>query len=93
MKEDLEALRHSASHVLADAVKRLFPGTKLGIGPAIADGFYYDFDFERSFTPEDLDRVHCPIGLEIGAETPQEIAVSIVAELINARANKLERNP
>ncbi len=48
---------------------------------------------KEGFTPEDLDRVHCPIGLEICAETPQEIAVSIVAELINARANKLERNP
>ncbi|MDD2497596.1 MAG: threonine--tRNA ligase [Desulfitobacteriaceae bacterium] len=47
-------LRHSSSHILAQAVQRLFPGTKLGIGPAIQDGFYYDFDSEHTFTPEDL---------------------------------------
>ena len=47
-------LRHSSSHILAEAVQRLFPGTKLGIGPAIQDGFYYDFDSEHTFTPEDL---------------------------------------
>lgn len=46
--------RHSASHVLAQAVQRLFPGTKLAIGPAIANGFYYDFESEHRFTPEDL---------------------------------------
>jgi threonyl-tRNA synthetase len=49
-----EALRHTASHVLAQAVKRLFPGTRLGIGPAIEDGFYYDFDTEHRFSQEDL---------------------------------------
>lgn len=52
-----EALRHTASHVLAQAVKRLFPGTRLGIGPAIEDGFYYDFDTEHRFTPEDLGAI------------------------------------
>jgi len=41
---DLQTLRHSASHIMASAVVELFPGTKLGIGPAIEDGFYYDFD-------------------------------------------------
>ena len=50
------ALRHSAAHVLASAVKELFPGAKLAIGPAIEDGFYYDFDF-RPFTPEDLEKI------------------------------------
>ena len=54
---NLEALRHSASHILADAVKRLFPEAKLGIGPAIKDGFYYDFDRPESFTPEDLPKL------------------------------------
>lgn len=48
------ALRHTASHVLAQAVKRLFPNTKLAIGPSIKDGFYYDFDCERPFTEDDL---------------------------------------
>lgn len=49
--------RHTAAHMLAQAVKRLFPDTKLAIGPAIDDGFYYDFDTERSFSPEDLGRI------------------------------------
>ncbi|MEW6522604.1 MAG: threonine--tRNA ligase [Bacillota bacterium] len=49
-----EVYRHTAAHILAQAVKRLFPGVKLGIGPAIEDGFYYDFEVEAPFTPEDL---------------------------------------
>ena len=52
--EGLAILRHSTAHVLAQAVQDTFPGTKLGIGPPIKDGFYYDFDVERPFTPEDL---------------------------------------
>ena len=47
-------MRHSAAHVMAEAVMRLFPGVKLGIGPAIEDGFYYDFLLERPLTPADL---------------------------------------
>ncbi len=49
------SLRHTASHILAQAVKRLYPDTKLAIGPAIKDGFYYDFDRDHPFTPEELD--------------------------------------
>ncbi|MDQ7780119.1 MAG: threonine--tRNA ligase [Planctomycetota bacterium] len=56
-KESLEILRHSASHVMADAVMRLFPGALPAIGPAIEDGFYYDFDVARPFTPEDLEKI------------------------------------
>ena len=52
---ELQTLRHSPSHMLAQAVKRLYPDTKLAIGPAIDDGFYYDFDTEHTFTPEDLE--------------------------------------
>ena len=48
------AFRHTCSHVLAQAVKRLFPAAKLAIGPAIDDGFYYDFDVEQPFSEEDL---------------------------------------
>ena len=48
-------IRHSTAHVLAQAVQELFPEAKLGIGPPITDGFYYDFDVERAFTPEDLE--------------------------------------
>ncbi|HEX2196800.1 MAG TPA: threonine--tRNA ligase, partial [Actinomycetota bacterium] len=50
-------LRHSTAHVLAQAVLRLYPGAKYSIGPPIEDGFYYDFDVERPFTPEDLERI------------------------------------
>lgn len=53
----LEILRHSASHLLAHAVLDLFPGTKTGIGPAVEDGFYYDFLRDKPFTPEDLDAI------------------------------------
>ncbi|HHX64079.1 MAG TPA: threonine--tRNA ligase [Chloroflexi bacterium] len=54
---DLEVLRHSAAHVMAEAVLKLFPDAKLGIGPAIENGFYYDFDLPRSLTPEDLEQI------------------------------------
>ncbi len=50
-------MRHSAAHVMADAVMQLFPEAKVGIGPPTADGFYYDFEVERPFTPEDLERI------------------------------------
>ena len=56
-EDELRAIRHTASHVLAQAVKRLYPETKLDIGPAIDDGFYYDFDREGGFTPEDLEKL------------------------------------
>lgn len=56
-KEGKDALRHTASHVLAYAVKRLFPDVKIAIGPAIEDGFYYDFDKEGSFSTEDLAKI------------------------------------
>ncbi len=55
--EGLELLRHSTSHVMAMAVKDLFPGVKVTIGPAIENGFYYDFDYERPFRDEDLARI------------------------------------
>lgn len=54
---DLAILRHSAAHVMAQAVKELWPDVKLGIGPSIEDGFYYDFEREEPFSPEDLDRI------------------------------------
>ncbi len=56
-EEGRETLRHTASHVLAAAVKKLYPETKLAIGPAIENGFYYDFDRDESFTPEDLVKI------------------------------------
>jgi threonyl-tRNA synthetase len=56
-QEGKDALRHSVSHVLAYAVKRLYPNAKLAIGPAINDGFYYDFDVENSFSSDDLVKI------------------------------------
>lgn len=55
--EGRSVIRHSAAHVLAQAVQDLFPHAKLGIGPPITDGFYYDFDVAEPFTPEDLDKL------------------------------------
>ena len=55
--DELPVIRHTASHIMAQAVQRLWPGTKLAIGPAIDDGFYYDFDKEGGFTPEDLEKI------------------------------------
>ena len=54
---DLDILRHSTSHVLAQAVKALWPKAKLGIGPSIENGFYYDFDKDTPFEPEDLGKI------------------------------------
>lgn len=56
-EEGLEILRHSTSHVMAMAVKELFPGVKVTIGPSIEDGFYYDFDYKRPFKEEDLPKI------------------------------------
>src|SRR3954454_19426092 len=61
-EDGLAVLRHSAAHVLAQAVQELFPGTLLGIGPPIEDGFYYDFLPARPFTPEDLTAIEKKMG-------------------------------
>lgn len=57
LKSDLYRIRHSCAHVMAEAVLEKFPDAKIAIGPAIADGFYYDFDLPRALTPEDLDDI------------------------------------
>ena len=54
---DLERLRHSCAHVLATAVLRLWPKAKLDIGPPTAEGFYYDFDLDHRFSPEDFEAI------------------------------------
>ena len=56
-KDGRWAFRHTASHILAQAVKRLYPEVKLAIGPAIEDGFYYDFDTDRPFSVEDFEKI------------------------------------
>jgi threonyl-tRNA synthetase len=67
---DLMALRHSAAHVLAQAVKRLFPSAQVGIGPATEEGFYYDFRFERPFSPEDLEKIEEEMRRIIATDAP-----------------------
>src|SRR3989338_4219857 len=55
--EGLDILRHSTAHLMAQAVQDLFPGTQVTIGPTIEDGFYYDFKRDRSFTPEEIEKI------------------------------------
>ena len=77
--EGLEILRHSTSHVMAMAVRELFPGVKVTIGPAIKDGFYYDFDYKRPFKEDDLSLVEEKMHEIIEADLPfarKEVAVS-----------------
>ncbi|MCL6634908.1 MAG: threonine--tRNA ligase [Peptococcaceae bacterium] len=71
-EEGRQVYRHSTAHVMAQAVQRLFPGVKLAIGPAIADGFYYDFDTPEPFTPEDLARIEKEMEKIIKADLPIE---------------------
>jgi threonyl-tRNA synthetase len=71
---ELGPMRHSAAHVLAEAVLDLFPGTKLGIGPVIDDGFYYDFLVPRPLTPEDLPRIEERMRESIAADHPFELS-------------------
>jgi threonyl-tRNA synthetase len=66
----LEVLRHSSAHVLATAVRQLFPGAQIGFGPPIEDGFYYDFDIGRPFGPEDLEEIEKKIAEVVKADYP-----------------------
>ena len=68
----LDTMRHSAAHVMAAAVLELFPGAKLGIGPAIRDGFYYDFDLPRALTPADLEAIEGRMRDQVAADLPFE---------------------
>lgn len=68
--EGLTILRHSAAHIMAEAVQRLFPSAKVTIGPDIENGFYYDFDYERPFTPEDLDAIEAEMAKSIARDQP-----------------------
>ncbi len=70
--EQLDTLRHSAAHVMAAAVKRLFPSVRLGIGPAIEDGFYYDFDIPEAVTPERFEEIEREMEKIIAEDHPFE---------------------
>ena len=68
--EGLEILRHSTAHLLAQAVQSVYPKAQVTIGPVIEDGFYYDFAFERPFTPEDLEKVEQKMREIVKADQP-----------------------
>ena len=92
-QEGKDAVRHSISHVLAAAVKRLFPSAKLAIGPSIANGFYYDFDSEKTFSSEDLDKIEAEMK-KIIKENPQierfELPRNEALELMKDEPYKVE---
>ncbi|MFN2269132.1 MAG: threonine--tRNA ligase [Desulfonatronovibrio sp.] len=70
--EGLEVLRHSAAHIMAEAVKEIFPSAKVTIGPDIENGYYYDFDFERPFTPDDLEKIEARMSESVSRNQPFE---------------------
>lgn len=89
-EDELRAIRHTASHVLAQAVKRLYPDAKLAIGPAIDDGFYYDFDREGGFTPEDLEKLEAEMAKIVKENLPIKPFVLPRAEAIKFMKEKGE---
>jgi threonyl-tRNA synthetase len=91
--EKLEVMRHSASHVMAEAVQSIFPDAKFGIGPAIKDGFYYDFDLPRSLTPDDLPLVKAKMREIISADEPftrREVSREEARRIFASQPYKLE---
>ncbi len=91
--EKLETMRHSAAHVLAEAVQSIFPDAKFGIGPATRDGFYYDFELPRSLTPDDLPVIEARMREIIASGLPftkQEATKKKARELFAAQPYKLE---
>ncbi|MBW3554446.1 MAG: threonine--tRNA ligase [Gemmatimonadetes bacterium] len=92
--EALDVLRHSAAHVLATAVRKVRPGAGIGFGPAIEDGFYYDFEVDEPFTPDELERIEEEMRAVASAEHPFERKVVSKAEARELFADdplKLER--
>ncbi len=91
--EKLETMRHSAAHVLAEAVLSMFPDAKFGIGPATQDGFYYDFELPRPLTPDDLPVIEAKMREIIASDLPftrQEASKEKARELFAAQPYKLE---
>ena len=90
---DLSIIRHSVSHVMAQAVTELYPDVKLGIGPAIEDGFYYDFDLEHGLTPEDLEKIEEQMKKIVKSNTPlirREVTRQEAEKLFADQPYKLE---
>lgn len=80
--EALDVLRHSTSHIMAQVVQEMFPGTKVTIGPSIDTGFYYDFDSDHTFIPEDLEKIEKKIGAVIKQDVPFERRMMPIDEAI-----------
>ncbi len=89
--EGKEVYRHSSTHIMAQAVKEVFPSAQLAIGPAIEDGFYYDFGFERPFTPEDLQKIETRANEIIKANRPFKRQELPRPDAIEFFANRGER--
>ena len=90
---ELSKLRHSTSHVMAHAVKNLFPDAKITIGPSIEEGFYYDFDVEKPFTPDDLEKIEAEMKKVIkekNAFVRKEISREEALELFKNEPYKVE---
>ncbi len=93
-KEDprvLETIRHTTSHIMAQAVKRLFPNAILGIGPAIDEGFYYDFDLEDSLTDDDLERIYAEMKALISEDLPivrKELSKEAAKQLLESQGER-----
>jgi len=91
--ERLEVIRHSAAHVMAEAVQSIFPDAKFAIGPAIESGFYYDFDLPRSLTPDDLPLIETKMDEIIASNVPfirEEVTKKEAQRLFAAQPYKLE---
>ena len=89
----LERLRHSAAHIMAEAVSLLFPEVELGIGPPIADGFYYDFGLPRSLTMEDLGAIEAKMNKIVASNAPflrEETSREVAHEILKSQPFKLE---
>jgi threonyl-tRNA synthetase len=91
--KNMETMRHSASHVMAEAVQSVFPDAKFAIGPSIEDGFYYDFDLPRTLIPEDLPVIEKKMSEIIAADLPftrREVDKSAARKLFASQPYKLE---
>ncbi|MFC2024859.1 threonine--tRNA ligase [Chloroflexota bacterium] len=91
--EELEIIRHSAAHVMAEAVQSMFPDAKFGIGPIIENGFYYDFGLPRSFIPDDLPHIEGKMREIIASGSPfirEEVTKDEARKLFAAQPYKLE---
>ena len=87
-EDGLKVLRHSTAHVMAQAVQQIYPEAKLGIGPPITDGFYYDFDPQDPFTPESLEKIESAMRKIVKEGQRFKRRVTIEADALNELAKE-----